>query len=727
MADIKNLNKETTPEAYTPNESEVELGEFLKKRVAVLYETKKDIIGGLDFSEIMRAADREYQPDRFLETNRDTQKFLVEDELNGLRGSRLTTLPSTDGTNWRSNVSEPTLLVKLQTALSILIDQNPEGIFKATTEKFEARNNVAKALWKRNWELNDSLETLKLFVFDLAKYGFAVGHTLPRIIKRDKKILKEVDPEDSSKNKYEDSEIVEFNDVYREKLDLYRTWIDDKANLSDRFSVNDWYYEKDFAEDDFKREFGHLKHSKAVKFAPLPKTGERGDSSDTRTDKGSQSNLIRQNMVTVGFYENKAKDLYSVYIPQQNIVLDNSPLPNDDGKLTLWWAYWLERDARTIYGIGLFELIKANKVIYDRFKNMTVDQLVMAIYPMLFYTGKPMDGESKFVISPNQIIPKAAGTTIDQIKIAYDGRGWDGVERIAQDIDNVSGITPTLQGAVEGETATETLHAKDSALRRLNIPLINIAHAIEEDAYITLSWMKQIYSIPEVKEFVNLRELEDYEEEQGITAESVSGETGLLGGFNGKVEGEFLPQLDLGLGEDRDGILEESPERRFFQLGKEGNLPLEALRWEGKISIKARSVVSPSPELEKQSKLELYNLVFPAVQAMAQAMSLGETDMALALYKPVNEILEIHDEEPIDWLPDKLVELAESPELREATEKAQQKAQNPLFVKPGQEGQGGGQPQGGSAQSIAPRNEVTNPLRKMLGNIKSNNTKAQQG
>lgn len=724
MADVKQLNKEEVPKPYNPTNKELEVRTFLDKRIPVLYNTKKNIVNGIDFTEIMKSADKEYQPS-FLEGKNNKSKHFVEDELTGKRGvSRLTTV-DLESDDWRSKVSEPTLLVKVQTALSILIDQNPEAIFKATSEKYEKRNNIAKALYKRNWDLNISIETLKLFVFDLAKYGWAVGHTLPRKIERDKEILEEIDSENPENNKYRKIKIVEFDDVYREKLDPYRTWIDDKANLSDRFSVNDWYYEKDFSKDDFKREFGNYKHADAVTFAPLPKTG--GD--DTGDNGGESSEQdIKQEMVTVGFYENKSKDLYAIRIKDQGIVLYYSPLPNDDGKLTLWWTYWVERDPRTIYGIGLYELLKHNKVLYDRLKNMTVDQLVMAIYPMLFYTGKPMDGENEMKISPSKMIQKQAGTTIDQISIKYDGRGWDGVERVSTDIDNDTGITPTLEGEIAGKTLGETLHAKDSALKRLNIPLLNIAKAIEQDAYITLSWMNQIYSIPEVKEFADMRELEEYEKEIGKKASGVYGEVDEAGQFGGKVEGEFLPELDLGLEEDREGVLEESAERRFFQLGSD-KLPLESIKWEGKIHIKARSIVSPNPELERQRKLELFNLVFPAVQMIVQYMGMGDIESALALYKPVKEILEIQDEEPNDWLPTKLVEYSENPEMLAEMQKAKQKEESPLFIKEGQQTPpGGSQGQSqASGQTVVPRSEVSNPMRDIIGKMKWAETKAMGG
>lgn len=730
MDNLNNINDEPVIKSYNEGKKEVQLLDFLKKRIEILKDTKKDILNGINFEEIMKDADREYQP-RDLRKAQDKNTILVQDEETGLRGtSKFVTLPDSD--DWRSTISEPTLLVKLQTALSVLIDQNPEAVFKATNEKYEKRNNIAKSLWKRNWEINDSIEVLKLFVFDLAKYGFAVGHTLPRILKREKEILDVVDTKNPSNNKYKKIQITEFNDIYREKLDLYRTWIDDKANLSDKYSINDWYYEKDYSYEDFMEEFGVYSNSKSVKYGQLPLNND-GINSATKS---------RGDMITVGFYENKKKDLYCIYIPEQNIILYYSPLPNDDGKLTLWYAYWLERDPRTIYGIGLYELVKNNKVLYDRLKNMTIDQLVMAIYPMLFYTGVPMNGENEISISPNKLVQKQAGTNIEQVKVEYDPRGWDGVTHLTEDIDNITGISPTLQGDVTGKTLGEVLHAKDSALKRLNIPLLNIAKAIEQDAYITLSWANQVYSIPEIKEFVSAEKLAEYEEEMGAKASSV-----LMS--DNKVEGEFYPKIDLGLTEDRDGTLIESPERRFFQLGNnDGNLPLESIKWEGKISIKAKSIISPNPELERQRKLELYNIVSPVVAQMAALFyqhidpttqetytPQGGMETAVALYKPLKQILEIQDEKSENWIPDDILQLAENPDLLKeaqaqnlAAEEA--KPENSLFIPQEELNAENGQSvasqltPAAASNTVVPKSSIANPLRKVMGSMKGVATKA---
>ena len=115
--------------------------------------------------------------------------MLVQDEIKGLRGSRVVPITGAGDDEWRSDVSEPMLLSKVQTALAILIDQNPDATFKALNEKFKRNTAFAYSLWKRSWIVAKSKDQLKLCVFDLAKYGWCIGRTYPRYISRKGKVL----------------------------------------------------------------------------------------------------------------------------------------------------------------------------------------------------------------------------------------------------------------------------------------------------------------------------------------------------------------------------------------------------------------------------------------------------------------------------------------------------------------------------------------------------------
>lgn len=695
--------KEETPKAYAPKGEEYKVQQHLEKRIPILKDTKKKILNGFNYEELMKDADREYIPHSLREKHDTRSIMLVQDEVKGLRGSRIVPITGTEGQEWRSDLSEPTLLVKVQTALSILIDQNPEAVFKALLDKYKPTSSIAQAIWKRSWSIAQSKEQLKTYVFNLAKYGWAPARTYPRLVQRPKEILTELDTEHPEKNKYKTITVTDFNDIYREALDPWRTWIDDMANLYDPWSLNDWYFEKDFDKDTFDLELGQYANADKVKF---------GQKASDSNDEPNEETKQRNDIITIGFYENQKKDLYAIYSPNDKVVLYHSPLPNDEGLLSLWDTFWCMRDPRTRYGIGLFEMIKNNKVMYDRLDNMDMDQLVLSIYTMLFYSGSnQLTGDGTVTVSPGLMKQKLPGTTIDQVKIDYSGKGREGAELTRERIDEITGITPTLQGEVEGKTLGEVLHAKDSALKRLNIPLGNIAAALTKDAYLTLSWANQVYSLPEVMEFVSQEELDEFMEETGRQPEhTMETKTGITA--------DFPRVLELSLDEDREGALIEAPEDRFFVVGQD--IEKTAIKWKGQITVNPQSIVAASQELDRQRKLELFNVVYPTIQAISVAMTQAQFTTALALAKPVIQILEIQNEKPEAWLPDDVIELLDNPEMAKQME-AQEALQGEqeLFVDPNAPPDPSGGPTGPvpTAQSISPivpRDEITNPLRDSL-------------
>lgn len=690
---------------YNPQGEELLVLDHLKKRIPILKNTKKRIMDNINFEELMKDADNEYAP-HFL---RDKQKkkgggvYLLQDEVTGLRGSRVVKIES-EGQGWRSDISEPTLLVKIQTALSILIDQNPEAVFKAVLEKYKPTTTVAQAIWKRSWEVAHSKEQLKLFVFDLAKYGWAIGRTYPRLVQREGDILESINIDDPEKNVYRKVTITEFNDIYREKLDPYRTWIDDMTNLTDPWSMDDWYFEMDISKDAFDLQFDQYSNH------PLITAGQKEKGDENEEVDGNEETKQRDDIITLGFYESKNKDLYSIFSPKDKVVLYHSPLPNDDKMLSCWWTYWNERDPRTPYGIGLFEILKGDKVMYDRLDNMTMDQLVLSVYQMFFYSGtNSFISDGVINVSPGKGYQKLPGTSVEPFKFDFDPKTFEGIDRRRERMDENTGITPTLQGKTEeGKTLGEVLHAKDAALKRLNIPLSNIASAITTDAYLTLSWANQVYSLPEVKEFVSVEDMERFQQENDIVPEST------IMHENGNITADYPRSLDLSLDQDRDGTLIEAPEARIFTVGSQ-DMPKKNLNWKGRITVNVWSIIAPSQELERQRKLELFNLVMPISQAIATFLAQGMFKIASAIAKPVIQILEIQNEKSENWLPTEIDAMVKNPELANELEMQfqqqqmmQQQAAEPLFVDPNAPAPS---EQAQQTQKVAPTNRVTNPMR----------------
>ena len=374
---------------YKPTDEKIKIAKFLAKRIPEMKNYRKSLGVEKEWQE----ADAEYVPTDIPLT---TKKRLEQNQDTGLR-SRLVTITG-DEDSWRSNISDPTLLSKILTAISIIIDRDPKAAMTALVKKFEKTSFLMNSLWKRNWKISGSKQVIKLFAFDLAKYGWAAGRSYPCIIKYKKKILTEYDAENPKNSKYKEKDLVWYNDVKKQRLDPYRTWIDEMSKPYDPYSMNDCYYEIDYSYDAAKVEFENYKD-----FDAIGTSAKEVDLESLSAEQKKSQEKERKDIITFGFYENRLKDLYTIYVPSKKIVLHSSPLPNDDGLLSIWHTLWVLRDANNPYGISLWRMIKGKKELYDKMMNMTMDQLVLSILKMFFYTGtSDLFGDGKIKIKPGK-------------------------------------------------------------------------------------------------------------------------------------------------------------------------------------------------------------------------------------------------------------------------------------------------------------------------------------
>lgn len=652
--EISKLNDKIEPKAYAPDKDELELQTFVFKR----RDQMQDFRTSLGIEKEWREADIEYIPHE-LKFGTPRKRFETDQDT-GLR-SRMVPIGD-QSQNWRSNTSAPTLLVKIMTAFSIVIDQNPEAMLTALSRKYEETTQLAYSLWKRNWAITDGKEVLKLFVFDLLKYGWGIGRSYPRKITYKKEILTEYDPEKPENNKYETRDVTWFNDVAKQRLSPYRTWIDENTKPYDVYSMNDCYYEIDFSYDDAKTEFGYYKNFQYVKPDSRVSDGvDEGKTATPATPEQGKELSERTDIVTIGFYENRSKDLFVCTVPKDKIILHKCPLPNDDGMISLWQAPWILRSADSPYGISPWKIIKQDKELYDKYNNMTADQLVLSIMKFGFHTGTSgVLGDGVINIVPGQSKQITNGK-FEWMEIPGPGKdAWEGLAYQQKQIDASSGITPTIEGELTGKTLGEIQLAREAALKRMKVPIDNIAWALEQDAYLTLSWMKQVYSTPEVKEFASEAEITAYEQSQGVTHNELFQKTDPETGEQIGLTATFLPELSLHL-ETRDGKLFESEKSRFFQVGKD--IKPEQLNWKGIFKVIPRSIIGTSEVILKQTKTEMANMLIPLFVQPPELVK-----------KAAMQILKVNEEDPLDWLPESwLVE--KTPE--------QIQAEQPLFTPEG--------------------------------------------
>lgn len=626
--------------------------EYVQNRIAKLKKSRENHYGH-NLDTIFRDADRDYIPHR-LRTK--TKRVVATDEDKGWRGN-LVTLGDND---WQSDVSQANPYVKIQTALSILVDQNPGAVMTPTTKKYVATTEIIKQLYQRSWEYAKSKAQLKLFVFNLAKYGWATARTYPLRVTRTVKVITKYDNEDPENSTYETKEVVEYNDVMRENLDPRNVWIDDMAKPNNARSVNDWVFRKVYDYDLATEEFG--------KYKRWEMTSPGGNISETLSEtKETKEPANPSNLIEILFYENKAKDLFTAIANGVPIIMEPLPIADSKGvkRLSLWQTYWNLRHSESPYGIGIYESIRYDQGMLDRIRNMTVDQLVLSIYKMFFFQGtqsltdtgdiKVTPGIGKQVLDPKNI---------NWMEVPGPGKdAYLGIDMFRKDVDEASGITDPLLGQITGKTAFEIAQAKESALKRMKNPLDNILEALNDEGYITISLMQLLYSIPEVHEIADPRLIEDYLAEIGGDQELYNrvpqmddnGAPQLDDNGNNvpdKFQAKVYREFPLNLSKDDKGNLIETPETEFFRV-KPSCLP-----WEGLINIKSQSLLSPSQQIQKAQELEMFNVLIPVMQATNQERMLltqsgqpaGIDDLTNG--KTIKEIIKLYDKDPRDIIPD---------------------------------------------------------------------------
>ena len=638
--------KEETKDIFNPEkhllEDEQENFKFVKSRVEQLKQTRTDVFGQ-DLESIWREADGAYVPHRLKTTGK---RVFASDEDLGWRGG-MTTIG--DETAWQSDVAQPNPFVKTQVALSILIDRNPEGVLTAGASRFENTTKLMKQLYQRSWEMARSKSQLKLFIFNLAKYGWAIGRTYPLKIERTIKNITSYNEEEPEKSEWEEKKVCEYNEIFRENLDPWNCWIDDLTRPNNSLSIRDWCWRKVYSYDQAKEEFGKYKRFKYVQPTQVEAIEGEADKKEYQ-DK---------DLVEAVFYENKIKDLFTVTLNKIPVVIEPLPISDSEGnkKLSCWQTFWVIRHAESPYGIGLYEAMRYNTGLYDRIVNMTIDQLTLAIYKMFFYSGTDTLSETgEIKITPGQGMQVSNPKDITWMEVPGPGaEAWKGIEFMKKAVDEASGITDPLMGEIVGKTAFETAQAKEAALKRLKGPLENITEALETEGYITVSLIQMLYSVPETYKIVDEKLIEAYLQE--VKADPDLYERDEEGGFTAKV----YPEAQLNLDTDDKGNLVETKDTRFFRIKP------KYLKWNGVIRIRPQSILAPSKELTKAMDLEFANILIPLLVQPPEIY-----------IKTAKQLCKVYEKDPEDWLPDPWLQGPPGPE------------DQPLMVPKGEERPEGG-------------------------------------
>jgi hypothetical protein len=607
-------------EKYRKSSSEKAAYDAATERLEFLKEHRRN--SGIE--EIWKAADKAYIPHK-ITTKKGKSVLVSDDEL----GWRSTPVNLNVEDNWQEESVPPNAYIKIQTALGIIVDRNPKAVFEPGAKQFEKNTTLMKNLYERSWDIAMSKDSaLKPFVFNCAKYGTGYGRTFPLEITRDVRDLQIYNAEDPKKNKYSEKSHTYFDDVFRESLSPWQVWLDDATIVGNPFSTNDVIFYKDYDWLKLKNQFGHLKNFKFIK----PELKVLTEDNEMKSyDAGNDTGKSAKYQERVWFWENLEMDLFFVWT-ESGIVLVNEPMPQSpkNKRLSIWYAPWTMRDDKTHQGIGIYEAMRNDHQLYTKYRNMTADQMVASIYREFFYSGTDtLEGDGQMKMRPGKGRQVSDAKNIKWNEVPSPGiEAWDAQDRQMARIDDVTGISKSLQGEITGSTAFEISQARESALKRMKTPLENITHALEIDGYISCGIIEDLYSVPKIKLlsrdiYIQPFELDMYETEDGGRLQE------------GEHYTKHYREVPLNLERDEAGGVKKTEAKNFFVL-KEEDFP-----WEGVIKIKGQSIIADSELLERTTTVEMANLVVPLFQMPREISE-----------KPAREIIKSYNKDPEDWVPE---------------------------------------------------------------------------
>ena len=541
--------------------------------------------------------------------------------------------------------NEPIAFSKITTAVSVLAAKVPDATV-VSSDKIYSR--TAYENWKRTWTnpLGNGLNTLQYFYQNVLGSGFGAYRVFPRNIQHMSKGVPRI----------------VFDDVYRQAIDPRRIWIGSSVNVYDQWSKGECVYEIDQDCNTFHEKYEDSKYFQ-LEYA--------NTNTDTEIDPNQQ-----RDFVVIRYYEDPIKNKYKVVCG--NYPIYDGEMPNDEGFGHVLWANCFTNNPSDPYGVGLVEMMRGNIEMYNYIMTLSAEQVEAEISPLLFGTNTGV-GEMTYRRGANVINPKGQGTSIDIIKT--NGNVQQSLifaDSQKQKIADNTGINGILAGSTGEGTLGATVIMKEAALSRLIIPRNSVVSCLEADAYMTWSWIRQIYSVEKVILLNNSEEVTQFTklnpgyfitrvEDDIATDDPLSFSYDMNEDQDNEGEKKDKPtkyayskkvalNFDIKMNEDdasgENDSVEELPDdylmpasELFTILGNRGHMPDRI-----QFIIDPTSILLPSDEINKQRVTQIYQMITPATAQIMQ-MESQMPDLARTMLQQLEQVLDVNKESIFDWFP----------------------------------------------------------------------------
>jgi len=541
---------------------------------------------------------------------------------NGAYDMNVYPMKLTDRDQNRSGVpvsQEPIAFSKIIIAASVLGGKLPNADVVAD-DKVWAK--AAYELWKRTWIMDggNGENTLGMVYQSLLTYGWSAWRVYPRRVQ----------------NKRKGVQKILFDDIYREPLDVTRTWLGLGANHGDYWSWGEVYYEKDMTKEEF-----------FLKYPEAAKNKKKLDYCSTSVEAKDENKDKLRTHVTIGYYENYLTNQYIIKCGK--LLIYNDELPNDEGFGSVITVRCFVKDPNDPHGVGLYEMMRGNTAIYTYINSLNAQQVEAEIFPLLF-GAQVQNGTGSYKRGPNIVNPKTQGTNIDVVRTNGNiTAGLDFADRQKRNIEDNTGVNNIVAGTQSETTLGSTVILKEAAYNRLTPPRNSMVQGLKKDAHIAISWIKQTYSVDKVfmidsddqlAEFA--RQNPDYfiESKQIMDGDKPKGKV-VAASKNLRLNFDFTPD-----GEVLDNVEPRTVSARnlFTELKNHGHDSPYI-----EFNIDPSSMLLPSQEIKKQTFMAVYPVITNEITQIF-ALRNNDPDCSASKLKGLETMLKIQGEDIFDFI-----------------------------------------------------------------------------
>jgi hypothetical protein len=543
----------------------------------------------------------------------------------------------TDRDQNRSGVpvsQEPIAFSKIMIATSVLAGKLPDATVVADDKIY---GKAAYELWKRSWSMigGNGGNTLMLTYQNLFTYGWAAWRVYPRRVQVQKngvtKIL--------------------YDDIYREPMDVKRTWLGLGFNHGDYWSWGEVYYEKDMLKEEFFDKYPAAKgNKKGLDYiSEKPITDSNPDLAVSEEAKDENRDKLETH-VTIGYYENELLNRYVVKCGK--MIIYDGELPNDGSHGSVVTARCFVKNMNDPHGVGLYEMMRGNTALYTYINSLNAQQVEAEIFPLLF-GAQVQNGTATYKRGPNIVNPKHPGSAIDVVRTTGNVSGGIAFgDKQKQTIEEITGVNNIVAGQNAESTLGSTVILKEAAYQRLTPPKNSIVNALEKDAHIANTWMMQIYPVDKVFMIDSQDQLAEFAKQNPdyfLESQEVVDDEGM---GTGKIAIAASRNLRLNFDFTPDGeMLENVPTRTISAKGL-----FDELKNTGHMSdyiefiIDPDSMLLPSIEIKKQTFMALFPVITNQITLIFSLRN-QDPEGAAAQLMALEQLLDVQNQDIYDYIP----------------------------------------------------------------------------